>query len=330
MTEESKNIYLRAATCFEMALRQISPKIAKSRTHRGGATVDYFLKMERANSLFFSNDPAVLDEAIRIFDEVLRESPSNSPVHLRLARALYARVRFKRRTAPSDETGIAADLNRAKDVLEKGVDLILTDPLTGPDHWINISMRIQLGFAWWCLSGLDQRGQNGVGGLASLRKAVDVTYQGYEYWEKIQDGALRESSSHKPLAHKAVSNMLYYAAAIVSKQSPVPQEDIDYIHKLIRIYQGISLEPKEYYREFFKTRDNLMRAYEAVGEIDVAAKYAHENYIELRAIAEKIENRALLPKEIEETLKRNAGVDSGELSNFRSAYTFLKCHRGWT
>lgn len=316
--------YLEAAKQFSQALDLIG-STAQESTHRSGLPISYFLKMEQANCLVLSGEFSRLPLAIPLYEEVLKSHPTDATVHLRLSRALRAQL-----INESDQTKRQSVLTRACELLSKGIPLVVSDGLTGPSHWLNLSMRIQLGFNHWELSELYRHANRTDERLLELNDAIIVTACAYRYWSRIEDEKIRESSTHKPLAHKGISNALYYCAQITKGRPTKDPKDVKRLKTFVNIYKSIRLSPKEHYREFFKTRDNLMYAYAAMGDNDTAANLAMENYAELRDYAETLSGHPLLSNEIEPALIALRGEKSPELLNFLSAKAFLMGIGRWT
>lgn len=314
-------MYVQAAAKFEEALREMGP-LAKEGTSLHGIPPVYFLNIERANCLFLSGASEYIDEAIRIYEYVISIAPKDPTVRLRLARALDKKSRIETSERSVEE------LNHSVALLRDGERLIADDPLTGNEHWIAISMRVQLGFVYWKLAHAYRRVGAPEEFIGNLARAIRVTRRGYRYWLRVEDKKTRESSSHKTLAHKALSNILYYCGEIARHRGPCSDRHKNWILSTISDFKSIQFSETEYYREYFKTRDNLMSAYEAIGDFDEAAKYAYENFGELRDRAEKMEGRPLMSDEVIAVYSRSTSF-SEEGQNFKSARAFLREHRGW-
>ncbi|WP_289014409.1 hypothetical protein [uncultured Methylobacterium sp.] len=300
--EEARTNYVTAAVKFREAIEGLGPLLGTPVTGRFDRTVEYFLKIEFANCLFFSKIPEEQQKSVEIYESLAAAYPQDPTVRLRLATAMA-----------STRRGDEGALRHAIALIKEAIPLIAADPLTGPDHWLAISCYVHLGFLDWGLSvALEKRGDR-EGAVRSLREAVDHTTQGYRIWCRL-DPAVRGVEIYLLSAHKALSNLLYYAAKFVRLE----QNDAQINRKLIEdSIQDLSELDVPKYKEYYKTRDNIMHAYVAIGKRDSARQAARDNVNELKKLAESRVGRQLTATEIEGCL------DEDEQRNYRTAASVI-------
>lgn len=145
--------YAAAASHFDSALRALQGE--KTRTARDGRSVEYFLSMELANSLAFS-EPVRGDahkEAIAIYERLaaMNRYKDDAPVHFRLGCAL---ARAARRDKGMIERSIRS-LLKARELSEKlGNQGATPDKIMTEGSWIHSELSKQLGYCNYLLSDL--------------------------------------------------------------------------------------------------------------------------------------------------------------------------------
>ncbi len=147
--------YASAAAHFQTALLALGP--AKLRPARDGRSIEYFLSMERANSLAFSepgreerSDPQ--QEAIDIYTRLShdRRYAKDAPVHFRLGCALSRGSRTEEAIAKAVRA-----LRKAHTLAsEADADAGLSDQLLSEGRWIYAEIAKQLGVCNYLLSAL--------------------------------------------------------------------------------------------------------------------------------------------------------------------------------
>ena len=185
------------------------------------------------------------------------------------------------------------------------------DATTGKDHWLPIVARIDKGVIYWQMSKLAELD----GRLELLEQAAQRSIDALKTWDAQSEGA-RHESANRLAAHKAASNTLYFLAAILELGTSSAFSKTDLEHHLDRMKE-LSIEGDG---QYFKTRDNLMHAKNALAEHDEASTLAGETFIELRAVAEKRAGRPLDGSEV------TAYLAGSEATCFQSARKVLSGH----
>lgn len=296
--DEAKTNYLSAAEKFKKAIDMLGPLLETPVPERFARTVEYFLNIEYANCLYFSRILQEQIKSLEIYEYLSVKYPQDPTVRLRLATAFAATSR--------DDVQV---LRRAIDLIQEAIPLIAGDPLTGSSHWLLLSCHVHLGFLYWTLSVADEGTLTTRGVLELLNKAIDSTQMGYDIWREL-DPETKENDTYKLTAHKAISNLIYYAAKFVRYDSGDPVINRALIEKCIASLDELKV-PK--YREYYKTRDNIMHALSAIGKRDGARQLARDNVNELKKLAENLARRQLISTEIDKFL------DEDELRNYRAA-----------
>lgn len=133
--------------------------------------------------------------------------------------------------------------------------------------------------------------------LIMLERAVAHTESAFNTWEAQSEPA-RNSAPNRMTAHKALSNLLYFLAAIVREGGSRRYGNPD-LERYLRLTTDL---PINGHRQMFKSRDNLMHALVALDRMDEAFREAAATFRELRATAEEREGRPLTRAGIAEAL----------------------------
>jgi len=272
-----------AAGFFEQAMVGLGSGADLPVLDRDNRAVRYFLEMELANCYLYGAMVHKLDDAIKIYSGVIEKFPRDPVARVRLAKAIVEKN-------PTRETFL-----KSIDALRAALDLISSDPLTGPGHWVQMSTLIQMGWDYWKLAEEYKKAGNNDAQKEQLRNAIKTTREAYQYWSSLdKDDA--GGVTHRLLAHKALSNILYYAAKL---RDLVPPEDPDCSSDAIRKWIGeLSAIVVPGYRDYYRTQDNMMHAYDSIGERDAAVNLANEIYDYLKKTAERRAGRVLKFDEI--------------------------------
>lgn len=301
--EEAQSQYIAAAEQFKKAMGLLGDRSSSPIKARHNIPAEYFLKTELANCNAFSRVPDRQREAMDLYEQLIAAYPEDPTVHLRLGNVIS-----------NLEGDTRAGVERAISLLERAISLIRSDPLTGKSHWINISSRVHLGFLHWRLSKLLAGAQEcGPLVLAELEKAIQATLQGFDFWKKLP-GPYTDRDEYRLQAHKALSNLLYYSAKFVLIKKDHKSINAAAIKSYISQLDEINVPN---YREFFKTRDNVMHALIAVGDLEQAQSLARENLIDLRKRAEARSGRSLVATEVDQFLEND------EKTNYQAAVATL-------
>ncbi|CDZ67998.1 Hypothetical protein NGAL_HAMBI2605_62810 [Neorhizobium galegae bv. orientalis] len=292
---EAQAQFVTAAGQFNKAMKAAGKLLSEQVSARSNIKAGYFLRMEEANSEFFSRVPELQKSALAKYRSIAEEYPDDATVHVRLAHALG-----------SVGGNVIAEVSDALDIMKKAIMRIANDKLTGPDHWINISSRIHLGYLSWRMSQLTKDN-------VYLKDAISFTAEGYSYWRDLKDD-VKKQDTHTLHAHKALSNLLYFTAKFVMS-SP---DDKDITKEKIKYFlEEIEKLDVPSYLDYYKTRDNLMHAYLAIGDVQSAKLNARENLVDLRKIAEIRAGRNLVAFDVESFL------NVAEKTNYQTAAAML-------
>jgi hypothetical protein len=311
--------YLKVASLFAEAIASLRPGDELIRTRRGHRTVSYFLRVEMANTLIWSKDTSRFLEAIGIYREVLSDFPEDPISRLRFGRAVA--VLYDARETFSSTEAIESILHESSVEMKKAIKYIKRDQLTGPEHWINISIRSQIAYNSWILYLSAKK-------IEYLQRASNEAEAAYKAYlaipKKISDQA------YIILVYKALSSRVYFLADLmrVTKDSKEKlkaakdlSESISWLNSLPQIERP--------YRDMYKSYDNLMCGYAALGDIVMAEKYARHTFREFRERCENKQGRALSSSEICANLITEYGEKSEEAEHFNDALIFLQRHCSW-
>lgn len=257
----------------ELSVRQAEAKVRNS----GELTIGYFLQMESAAARVAIADLPTAKarslqlraEAEAIYERVRGSFPKDPTVHMRLGKVVEGRAQS------------GADFERSESLFDAAIALIELDPMTGPDHWMAISARIDKGVSIWRQIKYLSPKLGAEASLERLNAAAVATLDAYRIW---QDQSPLRNELNKVIGHKAASNLVYFLAKIVEGGGTLSPEQEDLLTRMIEVVEGFGAEP---YPDFYKTRDNLLHAYQALGRMDRVRDFATENFVELRAKAER-------------------------------------------
>jgi ppGpp synthetase/RelA/SpoT-type nucleotidyltranferase len=288
-------------------------EVIVSRTQR---SVRYYLATELANCHFLIAED---------YERVL--VPSEEQIATRSLAYETAAIGYEGvlRTYPTDPTLLLrsskaqfrlGNLSRALDEITRCTAHISGDRLTGDEHWVAITAWVQKGLFEWVLAtgyAADRKDK-----LRLVETAIASTLQAESAWQK-QTGKSREIHENRLTYHKAISNILYYIAETML----VGPKSARYGEGELREYlTRIGTAEVDAYKEYYKTRDNLMHAELALGNKEAASDLARETFSELRNLAEQRVGRPLDSGQIEACLQRS------EKPSFRSAMKLLAELRG--
>jgi hypothetical protein len=215
--------------------------------------------------------------------------------------------KFTERIAKHD-----SQLREAQRITDQGIKLVAEDQITGSNHWVAITSHIDEGFVLWRLAQ-NQGGEKSPAALDLIAEAADANLDAIDVW-KSQSEIARLSVSNRMGAHKAASNMLFFAGKLIESDRITDRINEDTLRGHIQMIEDLSVYV---YSDFYKTRDNLLHAYRALNEHEEARKLADANFEELRELAEKRCGCRLDIAEIPAHLRRS------ELRCFNTARRFL-------
>jgi len=300
--------YWAAAVALKNALQNLAKK-AKTNVHsRMKRNVAYFLEMELANCYSACSNakknlipgiaegnygcPKTADElskmAINYYRKIVSSTNDDATSRVRLAKALCR----------TEE--ILDHVDEVVTLSEHAVNLVGNDPITGPNHWIQLSAYTQMGYALWCRYKLiiDTKLEDR---LQVLERALEKTKCAYDIWV-TQKAHINLTFTSRLVAHKAVSNILFYAAELEKLTAGDKETLRSEIKDFIEVLRTLKVDS---YRDFFRTKDNLMHAQLALGNTETARTLAIENFCHLRSAAERRAARPLERSKIESFLRKS-------------------------
>lgn len=263
-----------AATNLDGALGDLTPRQRDAKDRRSKTlSVGYFLAMEaagarvRAAVLTASTDESsrLRAEAEKMFQGLAERFPRDPAVHMRLGKIIESRA------------SSLDDFKKSEGLFDRTVELVPDDPTTGPDHWIAIAARIDKGVSIWkqvkflhsSLSADERR--------EMLLRAADATMGAITIWKQQSPSG---NELNKIIGYKAASNFVFYVAAIAEDGGILSEEEKKLLAEMVEVVELSKIDP---FDDWFKTRDNLLHAYRALGNLEQALALAWENFTELRA-----------------------------------------------
>lgn len=288
--------FMAAAAVLEDLLKKLNKHLLEMLPNRHNRTIEYFLKLELANCYLFARKQAPLKDLLRakeLCTEMIDRFQQDATLRFRLAMV----IPWLNDKAP--------DYDAAIEELEKCLSLIEHDTSLARHHWLRLSAGTQLGRLFWLKSRTLAKSKNQKLRARLLSQAVIATNNVVKAWEREPE-AEKHEHTHMLFAHKAASNVLYYLAKLVVLGEPRKPE----LRAAIRRFDAISVAP---YAEQYKSRDNLMHAKYALGDLKAATTLAYDIQSELVGLAEHRAGRRLEIAEIQRYLS------DAELPNFESA-----------
>ncbi|MBK3405260.1 hypothetical protein H0176_00985 [Methylorubrum populi] len=308
--------YGEAIAAFAGAIEAIGERLDLRVDGTGSYTVRYLLETEQAHCTFRKAETEfrgmarvpteaaerqrqLYEDAHRLYGRVATANPSDAPAKLGLARAVQRLDRTPE--------GLA----RAEALLDDCIRLIGHSDILR-NRLLPISSRIQKGVVLWQRADA-VAADDADAARRFVEQAVDVTVEASDIWMSYGED-VRLTGYNRAGGHKAASNILYYVAQLVKRGWSSTSYDGEVLRKYIPVLEDLRIDP---YREYFKTRDNLMQAYDALGERETARNLARETFNELRSEAER---RAGVPLDIEGVALH---LESGERGCYEAARSVL-------
>jgi hypothetical protein len=239
------------------------------------------------------------------YTDVANLYPNDPVAHIRLGKA------------QEKLAGSIAELEAAKATIDRGIALIGDDQLTGSDHWIAITSRIDQGFVLWRMAQ-KQRSESDPIALDLILEAAAANLEALQTWE-AQSETVRLREDNRLAAHKAASNLLFFGGKIVEANRETPSINRGTLRRLIAFIPSLAIDT---HADFYKTRDNFLHAYRALGDEENARLLAEANFLELRALAEARTGPA---RDIGSVAR---ALHGSEARCFRTARQFLFRHEG--
>lgn len=194
-----------AATAFEAVRASLGTLRNVQVTNRGNRPVGYFVDIELANSLVFSEQTQ--RGALDLYRSLLDAYPYDPTVRYRYARAMMLQN-------PSDREGHEKAYDLVKDIPK----LVVSDPLTQASHWLPMGAAILTGYIRYerikpLIGRSDAPGSRPLI-QDELEKAAEATHAAVIFWDQLPKH-IRESEPYNGLAYKAMSNVVYYLAHLI-------------------------------------------------------------------------------------------------------------------
>ncbi|MEA3010583.1 MAG: hypothetical protein QOJ91_2275 [Sphingomonadales bacterium] len=277
-----------ASSSFKRAIGNLNKRCLDANLETG-RPIRYYLSMEQANCQVSISEAAAsrvqhhdeieitaLAAAKAIYTDMVAIFEMDAVSHIRLGKV--------QEKLASNE----ADLAAALAMTEAGIGLIRADELTGSDHWIAITSRIDKGFAIWRMVESQPNEQTDKA-FELIESAAVANQEALEIW-RSQSETARLKRSNRLGAHKAASNLLFFGGKLLEGGKISETVNADQLRALIELIESLTIEVQA---DYYKTRDNFLHAYRALGETDMAQSLAETNFRELRDLAEARSKRPL-------------------------------------
>ncbi len=218
-----------------------------------------------------------LGDAAKIFQELYIESSDHPYIAWWHARTFY-------RSNSNQEA-----ISQTVEILNKALVCVENSEETEASSWMKMNILNLKGNVTWILASKYSIGS--ADEVASIYdKAVNITKDALEVYFSLSK--LSASLSHlKLMAHKASSNILYYIGSFCLENNILSSNHKADLMVQLEFLENLKLERTQ---DFFKSRDNIMIAHQALGNLPVARQLAYENFEELRANAQNRLGRPLL------------------------------------
>lgn len=309
--EEARRHYLQAIDKLSDAIAVLGERAETIILPDTRRSVAYYLRTELANCHYLvaedaervilsSNELKVEQErgfqrAAELYEEVLRRFPEDPTVLLRSTKAIFR---------------LGKDHAAALKTIDACVAKIADDSLTGSDHWLAVAAWVQKGLIEWVLS---RQSEDPAARLGLVESAIGSTIKAHNSWsDQRPDARLR--TENLLACHKAMSNILYYLADTILNGPPSAQYGAELLRHYRHLISDMRVDP---YKEYYKTRDNIMHADWALGDKDSAKSLAQETFAELRGLAEQRAGQPLDSNEVAAYLQRT------ELPSFKAAIELI-------
>ena len=296
-----------AAVNFEVALALLNDRANVPLPARSDMPVFYFLKMELANALVFSQEnPNVVPEAaMRIYEELAEKYSQDTAVFLRMGQA-------KLRSAKT-----RSELQSALRDLNKALTLAPFDDLVSDRHWVYFEAPLKVGVCFWRIAELPD---------ISERKRIESIHLAVANTEsviQVQKPTGDELQFAKFSAIKALGNTLFFKSHLLRIGDATGGNEKE-IRRYIQMLRGE--EYRDIYEKQVRIIDSVMFAAATVGFWDVALEEAKRNLANFREISV---HRALDAEEIEMRARAHETLYFAQkLSSSRGLGSWLQLGRG--
>lgn len=276
--------YASAADHFKNALDAIGAK--KTRIARDGRSIEYFLSMERANSLAFSeshrgekyNEALSVYRRLAEFEKYKKDIPIRFRLGCALARGAHTRSDIIQAFEALQDALVLIDENKSESSGGDG-QTILTE-----GQWVYAEISLQMGICQYRLFRL--YGMNTIQGQNALNGAIDHTYNALQHHD-----LLRKANSTTPknvvdlmsfTIYKALGNLVYYRSLRI-RLGRSAEDDAREIKSLI----GILSDPK--FRHMVENQIGIVSSIAVgaatIGDWDTAEVEARRNHDALTQMA---------------------------------------------
>lgn len=282
-TGERLRRFQSAASSFDEALASLTARQRDAKVAAGTLTVAYYLEMEKAAAqvaaaslLADGEKKGLLADAEASYTDLERRFPADPTVKMRLGKLIQNRA-----------SGVD-DLERSERLLDAAIVCIDGDPTTGRDHWIAITARIDKGVAIWKRGRFDSTPESLQEGLAA---AAVATQDAFDIWIAQSPSG---NELNRVIGHKAASNIIYYLSMFAKNGGTLDALQEKQLREMVEQVERYVGEP---YRDWYKTRDNLIHFYQ-IFEPAKVAELATANFFDLRRKAEDKAGRPLDAAEV--------------------------------
>lgn len=300
--EEMRLKFSDAATKFEAVRAHLGDLRDVPVKNRGNRPVGYFVDIELANSLVFSEQTqrGALDLYARLSDAY----PDDPTVRYRYARAMMLQN-------PSDPDGREKAYGLVKDI----PTLVRSDPLTHASHWLPMGAAILTGYIHYeRIKALIGHSVPGSSPLIQeeLENATNATHAAVTFWDQLHKKT-RESEPYNGLAYKAMSNVVYYLAHLIKRQEAehhtIKRGEAEHHHTALLkgVLQRLrKMKPPEpNIIGSYRSLDNIMHGLVALKETDEASNTAKQLYDVFQLDAQERAGRPLEFREIAQHLNND-------------------------
>lgn len=239
-------------------------------------SMGYFVNIESAvarqslASLLRKNDEErspVLEQASSILRRVVNGQRDDPVAHWRLGKVLVQLAANKEITA------------EAISLFESAETLVLKDVETGEDHWLAISIQIDKGFAHFRGAGMAEKSE----AIQGLGLAVSACEAACQIWRGQSAGDIELNRTY---SMKAESNIIYFLAETKRRAGQLTAEQEERLREVIA---GVLAQGDLPLSDGFKSVDNLIHGFWALGEDERAKDFAWKN---LQSLRERAESKA--------------------------------------
>jgi ppGpp synthetase/RelA/SpoT-type nucleotidyltranferase len=283
-------LYRDAATVLEAVGAKENENFGIELPSRARRSIGYFLQMELANCYVNGSMTDRAAAAKEIYERMALQYPSDPIPNLRLARVFTM-----------DDAKASFEL--ARDVMARAIPKVADDELSKAMPWVAIAAYMQQSYVLGKLGDFTKLAKPAAdtaraAWLDEVKNlfvaAADSARLGYAAFLAVPRD-VREDGDYPQHGQKVLSNLLYYTAYLVRQRRETPEFNRQRLKGWLAEFE--TLKTKRY-REYFRTEDNAMHAYDAVGDMKQAGRHAVSILHQLRVMAERRAGTELHPIDV--------------------------------